>query len=258
MSLNPANAAHSISARAPVVYVRGQSNAARLELTDGDGVAVTASSATYTLYDRNGTSVVSGSATITAGALAYSLTSSHIPATAQLGGYWVERWLYVIAGVQTLYEREVLIALRDLPMPVQLADLAGAGGRYTTLNAQRSPARSSWGAHLTAAWAELLRRLDRDGFFASRMLTPTALYDALEHAALARIFSDLASTQGEDSSHARLAAHHVEAASKAYDSIRSILSDAAGRVDQAEALGPVLPPAIFVNAPHMPYARGTW
>jgi hypothetical protein len=258
MSLNPANAAHSISARCPVVYVRGQANAAQLRLSDDAGAAITPTAATYTLYDRNGVSATSGSATIAAGVLSYVLTSTHIPATATLGGYWVERWLYTVDGVQTLYEREVLIALRDLPMPVQLADIAGSTGRYTTLNNQLPRVRASWGAHLTAAWAELLRRLDRDGLYTSRLLSPGALYDAMEHATLARIFADLAATQADDSPHAKLSAHHAAAADKAYDQIRSVLSDAAAQVDHGDVLAPARSPTLAVNVPIYPWARGTW
>lgn len=254
MSLNPANTQISAGQHWPPVYVRGQANTASLELSGGAG-ALTASAATYTLKDPNGTEIVSDSATITAGRVSYSLTSTHLPSTQATGRGYLESWVVTVAGQDGHIEREVLVGLRDLPMPVPLGDLIQ---RYSTLNSNLPRGATTWTQHLTGAWGELLRRLATDGLLAYQALNPSALYDVLEHLTLKRIFADLALTHGADNAYRISRDEHSTAYEAAYNALRLKLDQLdAGTVP--EKLTPARPAVIHTNAaPYFQGPRNSW
>lgn len=245
MSLNPANTQISADTSRPAIYVRGQANAARLGLS-GETGNITAAACTYTLLDPGGVTLFTTAATITAGACSASLTALHLPATATVGGGYIERWALTIGSTVQRYEREVIVGIRDLLMPVQLTDLTG---RYTTLNNQLGARLDTWQNHLERAWSDLLRRLSNDGVFIFRALTPSALRDPHEHLTLARIFRDLGSTQPLDSAHNRLAADHLAMFEVAYTNMRASLdANDLGRIDDPSAKINIAPSTTYVNA----------
>lgn len=256
MSLNPANPQLSAAAPWPAVYVRDQANTAELEIS-GETGAVTPSASTFTLTSPAGVALATGPATIAPGSCTFALTSTHLPATASLGGGYIETWTLTVSGVVHRLRREVIVALCSLLMPVQLSDLTA---RYSTLDNQRGRAVTSWQRHLEGAWGELLRRLHNDGVYVFRALTPSALRDAHEHLTLARVFEDLASTQPMDSTHARLAREHRAAYESAYSSMRTTMDRSdLGRADAPAQTVALKPAVAWVNAsPNGALRRRAW
>ena len=195
MSLNPASASVTIRAQWTPVYGRGQANTSQLSF-ELAGAAVTPASVAYSLLSPVGTAIVdAAAATVTTGTASYALTSTHLPATADLSAGYLERWAITYdSGDPATYERTVTVGRRTMAPPIGQTDLEE---RYPNLARQRSgvPQIADYQTLINQAWSDIIGALVSRGTLPNKIVQPSALRNVHIHRSLQLIYENFAMAQ---------------------------------------------------------------
>lgn len=232
MSQNPAENLYSARSPYPPTYIRGRANATSLPIYR-DGALVVPTSGTYTLYDAGGAVVVTGAVTVAGSTATFALTSTHLPATAELSAAYQETWSLVFSDRTQVFDREIIVARRALHPVITDLDLQAV---YQTLDRDRPASLTSFQAYIDEAWKRILSKLIGRGIYPHRIMSAEALRAWHTDLALGIFFADAARAQSARGNYLELHDRHMKAADAAWSELTLHMdNDEDGKVDDVRS-----------------------
>jgi len=183
-----------------------------------DGTAAIISSATFTVYEPNGSKLIDAAvATVDGGTITGSVSSGDTAEKA-LSKNWLIRFDVTIAGVVFNFYNDAVLCKARLYVPIGQTDLIA---RHSDIASLLSPDKSSLQDYVSQAWTEITNRLYSDGFPFWKMRTPSAFRQVMFARCFALIFRDYSTLLDPGDRYAELADRYDERYSIEYDQIRS-------------------------------------
>jgi hypothetical protein len=165
------------------------------DTTTGNGASVTTSGSTFTLYDAQGTAVVSAQAITVSltevGLVAYTLSSSDVPATKALGPGWRGVWSLVIDEETVVFTRDYALCRYVPRMALTQDDLYA---RHPELRDQIPPGQTTWLPQIHQAFREITQRIADQGRRYWLIVSAGSPYVPHLYLTLAQIFRLLSTT----------------------------------------------------------------
>lgn len=174
-----------VASSSRVVLARGRAQVSRLTATR-NALAVTPSAATYELLSPSGSILANPTPAIVGSIAEATLTALNLPITLSLGENYSERWTLTIDGIERSFRRMAVLARFELHPPVAESELLS--GEYPDLAQNLGNYGTTLQSFMDAAWAELLRTLQRYGSFADILVDSSDVFDLYRHMVLERSF----------------------------------------------------------------------
>ena len=222
----------------PTMIERGKDQTVSVKI-EKDGSAAAIASATFTLYQADGTVVVDATtATIASGKITGTLAAADTPGKA-LGKSWLIKFDATIAGSVFSFYNDGVCCLARLYPPIGQSDLIQ---RHSDAAALVSATKGNLQDYITSAWAELTGRLYADAVPYWQIRTPSALREYMFARCFALIFRDYSTLLDPGDRYAELADRYDAQASAAYDQIRTRIDVGEDNIleGQAKPASPVI------------------
>lgn len=162
-----------------------------------DNAQVVPTSATYSLYQQNTKTIKSNVAAVVDGngTILFTLDSSDLPSTLQLGEGYLEEFKATISGEEFTFRRTAALVRRKLYPVISDADLVQV---YTDLEGLRPSTLTSYQSYIDDAFYQILRKIRSRGMgFEYLVMSPESLYESHRHLSLYLIFRDFHSSIGQ-------------------------------------------------------------
>ena len=183
-----------------------------------DGAAAVISSATFTVYEPNGSKLIdAATATVDGGTVTGSIAAADTTDKA-LSKNWLIRFDVTIGGVVFSFYNDAVLCLARLYVPIGQTDLIA---RHSDVANLRSSSTTSLQEYIAQAWTEITNRLYSDGFPFWKMRTPSAFRQVMFSRCFSLIFRDYSTLLDPGDRYAELADRYDEKYSIEYDQIRS-------------------------------------
>jgi hypothetical protein len=214
-----------------------------------DGSEASPTSATFTLYQADGTKVIDETAaTISGGTVTGSVAAADTDGKT-LGRAWLVKFDITIASkVYTVYNDAVLSLARLYP-PIGQTDLVS---RHSDVAALVSTSKGNLQDYITSAWAELIGRMYADSVPFWQIRTPSSLREYMFARCYALIFRDYATLLDPGDRYMEHAERYEMQADKAYDQIQSRIDLGEDNILEADAK-PVSPVIMLSSGPRRRY-----
>ena len=162
-----------------------------------DNAQIVPTGATYSLKKpdstfiaKEQTAAIDGNGTVS-----YTLNSSVLPSTIDLGEGYIEEFNCTISGTVYTFRRMAAVVLRKLYPVISDADLTQV---YSDLEALRPSSLTSYQSFIDDACYQILRKIRQKGMgFEYLVISPESLYEAHRHLSLYLIFRDFHSSIGQ-------------------------------------------------------------
>ena len=240
---------YSARIRHVVLIEREKNNVQTLKVYRDDNQVVP-TAASYTLKTPDDTVLVDdASASIGVdGTITYTVNSSLLGATSELGEGYVEEFKVTISSNDIVFRRMASLVLRKLYPVISDADLTQT---YSDLEALRPSSIQSYQKYIDDSFYQILRKIRQKGMgYEYLVMSPESFYDSHRHLALYLIFRDFHSSisQGEGR-YLELAQEHYKMFLMEFDSVNFIYDlsheNKASDPDKRTAAKPV----IYLTAP---------
>jgi len=182
------------------------------------------------------------------GTVSYSLTSSLLASTLELGEGYIEEFKCTINGDEYTFRRMAALVLRKLYPVISDADLTQV---YTDLEGLRPSSLNSYQSFIDDSFYKILRKIRQKGMgFEYLVISPESLYEAHRHLALYLIFRDFHSSIGQSEGRfLDLATEHYKQYLQELDTINWVYDE----THQNQATDPnkrtAAKPVIYLTAP---------
>jgi len=185
-----------------------------------DGALAVPSAGTFTLWgpgDHTTAIVAAAAVTVTSSIATYTLTTTHLAATRELGEGYLEEWALLIDGVTHTFRRTAALARRALyPVYSDVDALA----EYPALTRDIASTASSLQGYLDEAWRQILGTLAERRVYPYLVMTPDSFRSVHRHTTLHLVFKSFQrGGQGTADKWMELARYHGEQAEKAWISL---------------------------------------
>ena len=183
----------------PDVLQREQQNTVKLEVWRDGALVEPAAGGTLTLIDPGGVKLVDAqTVTISAKVPEYTIASSVLPSTVDVGRLFMLRWELTISGQVFVVQRACSVARFPMVLPVTDSDLID--GEYPDLLDQIGDYGSNLQTFLDSAKRDVLRELEQAGQWPDLITSPSDLYEPIRQLAFAKVFRFLFNTNDSDRS----------------------------------------------------------
>jgi hypothetical protein len=144
------------------VLERGKSATTTLKIYE-DGIAITPTSADFSLVGEDGKDVVAyTAATIVGTEISYLVPSSSIPTSIAFSDSYLIRWKVLISGKEYIFRRSCAIARSKLYPVINDPDLES---HYSDIASIRPSSMTSYQTYITEAFIQIVQRLRDNGNF---------------------------------------------------------------------------------------------
>lgn len=184
---------------APYQLVRGQTQTLTCPMY-ASGALVTPTSGTITIERPGGTELVSAAAVTIAGSMAtYSLLSTILADTEQLGGQWQVVWSLAFASGVTpeVVRSDAVVVRRALYPTLTDADLYRRASALDPSGSAPVTSETTYQDKIDLSWGMILREIINEGRRPDLVTTPSALHDAHLLLTLSLIYEDMATRLNE-------------------------------------------------------------
>lgn len=215
-----------------------------------DAAQVIPTAALYKLIAPDDTVLVNNqAATIDAdGTCSYTVASSVLPSTLDLGEGYREEFKVTISGSHVIFRRMASLVLRRLYPVISDADLTQT---YSDLASLRPSSVSSYQKYIDDSFFQILRKIRQKGMgYEYLVMSPESFYDSHRHLALYLIFRDFHSSisQGEGR-YLELAQEHYKQFLQEFESINFIYDQSHENKPSDPNQRKAAKPVIYLTAP---------
>ena len=201
----------------PSMIERGKAQDLAVTIEEA-GAAASVASATFTLYDPEGTKVKDAVAATVAGGTVTGSIAGADTTDKDLGRNWLVEFDVTIAGkVYTFYNDAVLCLSRLYP-PIGQTDLIA---RHSDVVSLVATSKANLQDYITTAWADVTSRMYSDAVPFWKFRTPSALRGPLFARCFALIFRDYSTLFDSGDRYAELADRYDESYEREFDQMRS-------------------------------------
>ena len=215
-----------------------------------DNAQIVPTGATYSLKKPDSSYIAKEQAAAVDGngTVSYTLNSSVLPSTIELGEGYIEEFNCTISGTVYTFRRMAAVVLRKLYPVISDADLTQV---YSDLESLRPSSITSYQLFIDDAFYQILRKIRQKGMgFEYLVISPESLYEAHRHLSLYLIFRDFHSSIGQSEGRfLDLAQEHYKQYIQELDTINWIYDE----THQNQATDPnkrsAAKPVIYLTAP---------
>ena len=185
---------------------------------ENDGSAASVTSATFTVYEPDGSKAIDAAAASVSGGTVTGTVAAADTDGKTLSKNWLIKFDVTIATKVYTFYNDAVLCLSRLYSPIGTTDLIA---RHSDIAALKSSDKTSLQPYIDAAWTEITNRLYSDSVPFWAMRTPSAFRPVLFSRTFALIFRDYSTMLDPGDRYAELADRYDERYSLDYDQIRA-------------------------------------